>query len=95
VEGHRSVVVPPPSVIVEQPTPPAPTETVRTKNGAVYHGELVESVPTDHVTLKLATGAIKRIDQADIVDGLDEPPPAAEVREAAPVENVYTKNGSI
>lgn len=33
--------------------------TVVLKNGASYHGELVERVPGDHVTLRLATGDIK------------------------------------
>jgi len=34
----------------------ASTITITLKNGAQYRGELVEKVPDDHVTIKLATG---------------------------------------
>src|SRR5580704_5570203 len=47
---------------------------VATKDGATYRGELVEKVPGDHVTLKLASGEIKRFawtDVADIASGKD------------------------
>ena len=35
--------------------------TVWTKDGGIYRGEIVERVPNDHVTIKLATGETKRI----------------------------------
>jgi hypothetical protein len=49
--------------IVSDPTPrePAPIENVTTKNGSVYHGEIIEKVVRDHVTIKLATDEIKTI----------------------------------
>ncbi len=48
------------------------TETIRTKDGSVYRGELVERVVNDHVTIKLATGEIKSIAWADVAT---DPPP--------------------
>jgi hypothetical protein len=41
---------------------------VATKDGAIYRGVLVERVPGDHVTLKLASGDIRRFAWADVVD---------------------------
>jgi hypothetical protein len=41
---------------------------VATKDGATYRGELVEKVPADHVTLKLASGEVKRFAWADVAD---------------------------
>jgi len=40
--------------------------TVHTGDGSVYHGEIVEKVNGDHVTLKIATGALRRIEWSDI-----------------------------
>jgi hypothetical protein len=76
----------------EEYTPP--TVTVRTKNRSAYHGELIERVAGEHVVLKLETGEMKTIDWADI-DQAPPPPPRSAPHEDAPVENVYTKNGSI
>ena len=39
---------------------------VRLPNGSIYRGELVELVPDDHITIRLATGAVKRFDWASI-----------------------------
>jgi hypothetical protein len=41
---------------------------VATKDGAIYRGVLVERVPGDHVTLRLASGDIRRFAWADVVD---------------------------
>jgi hypothetical protein len=41
---------------------------VATRDGATYRGELVEKVPGDHVTLKLASGEVKRFAWADVAD---------------------------
>jgi hypothetical protein len=41
-------------------------EVVVLRDGSRYQGELVEKVPGDHVTIKLATGEIKRFDFADL-----------------------------
>ncbi|HUB08852.1 MAG TPA: hypothetical protein VMB50_17725 [Myxococcales bacterium] len=42
-------------------------DTVTLRNGAIYSGQIVEKVPGDHETLKLATGRIQRIAWSDIV----------------------------
>jgi hypothetical protein len=76
----------------EEYTPP--TVTVRTKNGSAYHGELIERVAGEHVVLKLETGEMKTLDWSDIEQS-PPPPPRSAPHEAAPIENVYTKNGSI
>jgi len=39
-----------------------------TRDGATFRGELVEKVPGDHLTIKLASGEIKRFAWADIQD---------------------------
>jgi hypothetical protein len=40
----------------------ADTETVRLVDGSIYAGEIVEKVPGDHITLKLATGDVRRFE---------------------------------
>ena len=40
----------------------ASSETVHLNDGSVYEGELVEKVPNDHVTIKLATGEVRRFE---------------------------------
>jgi hypothetical protein len=52
-------------------------ERITLTDGSVYVGEIVEKVPNDHVTLKLATGEIKRFEWAMIVPQAAAPPPAA------------------
>ena len=42
-------------------------ETVRLRDGSTFQGELVEKVPGDRVTIRLATGEIKRFAWGDIV----------------------------
>jgi len=44
------------------------TVSVFTKDGAEYRGELVERVPNDHVTIKEATGDVKRFAWADVTE---------------------------
>src|ERR1700689_677802 len=41
---------------------------VVTRDGATFRGELVEKVPGDHVTIKLASGEVKRFAWADVAD---------------------------
>jgi len=49
---------------------------VTLKNGASYHGKLVERVPGDHITIQLATGEVKTFAWEDIEsDEADEPAP--------------------
>lgn len=57
----------------------ADTETVHLIDGSVYAGELVEKVPNDHVTLKLATGEVRRFEWSSLA-----PPPPAAPPAAAP-----------
>jgi hypothetical protein len=63
------------------PTALADSSTiVRLKSGAEYHGQIVEKVPGDHLTLQLATGEVKRFAWSEIVsDSPDvvQPPPAS------------------
>jgi hypothetical protein len=40
----------------------ADAQTVTLADGSVYAGELVEMVPSDHITIKLATGEIRRFE---------------------------------
>jgi hypothetical protein len=42
------------------------TITVWTKDGSMFRGEVVERVPNDHVTIKLATGETKRVEWKDL-----------------------------
>jgi len=57
----------------------ASDEVVTLKSGAVYRGQLVEKVPGDHVTLKLATGEVKRLPWLEVQRSASaqgaEPPP--------------------
>src|ERR1700722_2446765 len=59
------------------------TETFRdvgvaTRDGATFRGELVEKVPGDHVTIKLASGEVKRFAWADVADvAVQTPSPPA------------------
>lgn len=55
-------------------------ERVDTKDGSTYRGELVERVLDDHVTLKLATGEVKRFEWSEIAT----PPKAAPAPVAKP-----------
>ena len=62
-------------------------ESVRTRDGSVYRGELVERVVNDHVTLKLATGEIKTIPWADIQPAApSQPPPPSRPADPPSVE---------
>jgi hypothetical protein len=45
----------------------ADPETVHLANGSVYAGELVEKVPGDHVTIKLASGEVRRFEWSELV----------------------------
>jgi hypothetical protein len=56
---------------------------VQTKAGATYRGELVERVPGDHITLKLATGEIKRFSWNEIE--VPAPVPTSAVPAKTPV----------
>lgn len=53
------------------------TITVWTKDGGMFRGEVVERVPNDHVTIKLATGETKRIEWKDIERDSIAPAPTA------------------
>lgn len=49
---------------------------VETRDGSTYRGELVENVVGSHVTLKLATGEIRRIEALDVKHQGPEAPPS-------------------
>jgi hypothetical protein len=56
---------------------------VATRDGSTFRGELVERVPGDHVTIKLASGELKRFAWTDIVDVVAKGPdgPAAKEKD--------------
>jgi hypothetical protein len=56
----------------------AATRTFTLKDGSIFSGELVELVPNDHVTLKLATGEVRRISWSDLAPAkaAESPAPA-------------------
>ena len=76
------------------PSQDAPRETVRTKDGSVYYGSVVERVVGDHVTLELETGALQRVAWSD-VDTAPAPSPPPAPRTPGPIENVSTVFGSM
>src|SRR5688572_11205712 len=41
------------------------------RDGSRFRGELVEEIPNDHLTIKLATGEVKRFAWADIASNRD------------------------
>jgi hypothetical protein len=47
---------------------------VTLKDGSLFQGELVERVPGDHVTLRLATGAVRRFEASVIAPETDPGP---------------------
>jgi hypothetical protein len=60
------------------------TITVWTRDGATYRGEIVERVPNDHVTIKLATGETKRFEWKDLDHDSLGDRPAREPAETPP-----------
>jgi F0F1-type ATP synthase membrane subunit c/vacuolar-type H+-ATPase subunit K len=58
--------------------------TVVTKSGAKYRGELVEEIPNDHVTIKLATGEVKRFAWSEIEHG-ESPGPLVVLESSQPL----------
>jgi len=87
---------PPPMSPLYRPPPSTPPiyDVVRTKNGSLYYGEIIERVAGDHVTLKLETGETKVIAWED-VDPTPLPQRAPPPRASAPVETVHAVDGSI
>lgn len=65
---------------------------VTLKNGAMYHGKLVEKVPGDHVTIELATGEVKRFEWDDLTDEEQEPAAAKPKKKAAPPASSATSS---
>jgi len=53
----------------------ADAETVKLGDGSVYVGDLVEKVPNDHITIKLATGDIRRFEWTALLAPTPPPPP--------------------
>lgn len=61
----------------------AGAETVQLTNGSTYEGELVEKVPGDHLTIKLATGEVRRFEWNDIVPAASSQTPARPITQIA------------
>ena len=76
-----------------QPEPP-PTGTVRTKDGSEYWGEILERVPDDHVSLRLASGETKVLPWEQI-DASRPPPAYSPARPPGPTETIYTTRGNV
>lgn len=51
-------------------------EQVRMRDGSIFQGELVERIPGDHVTIRLATGEFRRLPWSDIVSEAPVEPPS-------------------
>jgi hypothetical protein len=85
---------PPPTATPPTSRVPPPLTAVRTRNGSIYYGEIIERVVGAHVTLTMATGVVKTIDWEDIdpsTPALARPTP----REPPPSETVRLKGGTI
>ena len=67
----------------------ADDERVMLANGSVFEGQLVENVPSDHVTIKLATGEVRRFEWRDLASSYRERKPAPVVS-GWPAANVTT-----
>ncbi len=59
-------------------------EQVRMRDGSVFQGELVERIPGDHVTIRLATGEFRRLPWSDVVSESAVEPPSELPMRAAP-----------
>jgi hypothetical protein len=80
MDGHVSLGVVFGITVLLLATPAyADPETVRLADGSVYVGELVEKVPSDHVTIKLATGEVRRFDWATLAVATQPVPPVQPV----------------
>ncbi len=62
----------------------ADAETVKLADGSVYVGELVEKVPSDHITIRLATGDIRRFEWSALAVTA-QAPPVMTVATSAPI----------
>jgi hypothetical protein len=65
-------------------------ESIQTRNGQLYRGEILERVVGDHVTIRLSTGEIRRIEWADLAPApaptpAPAPPPVVAAPPPAPV----------
>ncbi len=61
-------------------------ELINLRNGGVVRGDLVEKVPSDHVTLKLATGELRVIPWQDIQQSPAPVAPTIQASPAAPLK---------
>ncbi len=76
-----------------EPEPP-PTGTVRTKDGSIFYGEILEKVARDHVLIRLASGETRTLDWDDL-DTSTPPPAHSPPRPPGPTETVRTKKGNV
>lgn len=54
--------VPSPASSVATPAKPAAEHIVRTKDGGMLRGDLIEDVPGSHVLIRIATGEVRRVE---------------------------------
>lgn len=64
-------------------------DTVRTRDGAMYRGTIVESVPGSHVVLMTATGESRRFEASQIETAGPSPTVFAEPPPVVPVEAAF------
>ncbi len=77
------LVFPPVERAHAQPLPP---DVVELTNGGMLRGTIVENLPGDHVTIQLATGAIRTFPAAEVarVEAATQPTPAPQAPEDPP-----------
>jgi hypothetical protein len=66
------------SALAQQPTPAPPPDVIRTKDGGLLRGTIVESIPGEKVVILLPTGELREVpmDQVDHAGPLGDAPPA-------------------
>ncbi len=77
-----------PATKTDQPASDETVETIRTHDGSVYRGVIVERIVGDHVLVRIVMGAIRRVEWRDIDVSAREPAPSS-----ADVETVHTRDG--
>ncbi len=65
--------------------------TVRTTTGALFRGEIVESIPNDHIVIRVPTGSLHRVAWNEVIRA----PLAEREPDAPPFEIVRTIDGSV
>lgn len=69
----------PSTPLFAQESPRPVSKLVKLRSGTTLQGELVEDVPGDHVTIRLATGEIRTVSARDLVTSSDVAMPAVTI----------------